>query len=182
MTNSELKAKLQSSLDFLKEELSYVRTGRATPTMLDEIKVNAYGSMLTLKEVGTLSVLDAQTLSVVPWDKSLLKEIAKAIRESQLKLNPAEQGGSVIVPIPQLTEERRLEFVKIVSVKVEECKVAIRHVRNDAMKDIDQAFARKEFGEDEKFSFKEEVEDTVKDFISKADELGDSKKQDLLAK
>jgi ribosome recycling factor len=180
MTISELKAKLARSTDHLKDDLSQVRTGRATPVLIENIPVEAYGAKMTVKELGSINVPDAQNLTVSVWDKGLLSAVASAIRESELKVDPVVDGNVVRVPVPTLTEERRREFVKIVSSKVEEAKNSMRNIRQDAMKDIDKEFADKSIGEDEKFSRKEEVEEAVKEYISEAEELGETKKTDLL--
>ncbi|HSX39619.1 MAG TPA: ribosome recycling factor [Candidatus Saccharimonadales bacterium] len=181
MDANNLKSKLAKSLDHLKSELSQIRTGRATPSLLENIVVDAYGAKMTLKEVGSITLLDPQNLVVAPWDKSLLKAIGTAILESDLKVNPVVDSTQVRVPIPALTEERRKEFVKVVSVKIEECKNSMRNVRQEVMKEIDKDFSDKKIGEDDKFSQKEQVEDVVKDFVSQADTLGEAKKTDLMS-
>ena len=173
MNTTELKAKLVKSLDHLKTELSQIRTGRGSPALLENILVNAYDSKMSIKELGSISVLDSQNLVITPWDKSLLKAIGAAIMESDLKLNPVVDSSQVRVPIPALTEERRKEFTKVVSAKVEEAK--------NAMRDIDKAFTDKLIGEDDKFSQKDDVEKTVKDIVTQADSLGESKKADLMS-
>ncbi|MFZ5425284.1 MAG: ribosome recycling factor [Patescibacteria group bacterium] len=180
MQTLELKKKLNTSIEFLSEELTKLRTGRATPGLIENITVNAYGANMTIKEVGSVTVPDSQLLVISPWDKSLLKNIEKSIRESDLNLNPVVDGDIVRVSIPSLTEERRKEFAKIASSKVEECKQAIRNVRQDAMKAIDKKYADKLIGEDEKFTQREEVEDVVKEYVSKAESLGEAKKKDIL--
>lgn len=180
MNNSELKTKLNSSIEHLKNELSQIRTGRVSPTLLDSVKVNAYGTLMSVREVGTISVLDPQTLQVTPWDKSMLDSIAKAIRESDLHLTPVVQASFVIVPIPSLTEERRKEFTRLVAAKTEETKQGVRNIRQDAMKDIDEAFDNKEFGEDEKFTLREEVEKTVKNCVEEIEEIAEQKKEDIM--
>jgi len=181
MNAAELKLKLSKSIEFLKSELSQVRTGRASPSLIEDVLVEAYDSKMTVKELGTILVSDPQNLVVSPWDKTLLKSIAKGIRESGLGLNPVDEPDRVRIPIPTLTEERRLELTKLVSIKVEECKNSLRSTRQDAMKDIDKEFADKKIGEDDKFSMKEEVEKTVKNFVEQADELSEAKKKELLA-
>lgn len=181
MNISELKIKLSKSIDFLKSELSQIRTGRASPSLIEAVLVDAYDSKMSIKELGTITVMDSQNLVVSPWDKALLKPIAKAVRESGLGLNPIDEPDRVRIPVPALTEERRTELSKMVSVKVEECKNSLRNVRQDAMKDIDKDFADKNISEDEKFSQKEEVEKTIKGFVEQADELGETKKKELLA-
>lgn len=180
MTIPELKAKLKSALDHLEFELSQIRTGRATPTLIENIPVEAYGTKMTVKEIGSITVLDPQNLIVSPWDRTLAQAVAGALRNSELKVNPIVDGGNVRVPIPALTEERRKEFAKIVSARVEETKMAMRNVRQDAMKDIDKEFADKLIGEDEKFSRRDDVEKVVKEFVDQADLIGESKKEDLL--
>lgn len=180
MTIPELKAKLKKTLEHLEFELSQIRTGRATPTLLENITVDAYGTKMTVKELGSITVLDSQNLLVTPWDKGLASAIAGSIRDSELKVNPIIDAGSIRVPIPALTEERRKEFAKIVSTRVEETKGSMRNIRQDAMKDVDKEFADKLIGEDEKFSKREDVEKSVKEFVDQADEMGESKKEDLM--
>jgi len=135
---------------------------------------------MRIKELGSIIVSDAQTIVISPWDKGLLKSIEKAIRESRQSLNPATDGDVVRLPIPALTEDRRKEFVKTSSSRVEEGKNSMRNVRQDAMKDIDKSFSDKTISEDEKFAQKEEVEDVVKEFINKAEELGENKKNEIM--
>jgi len=180
MNSSELKTKLNKTLEFLKSELSQIRTGRASPAFVETLTVDAYGSKMSIKELGSITALDSQTLLISPWDKNLVKEISKSITESDLKINAVVDGNSVRVPFPALTEERRKEFTKLASSKVEDCKTSIRSVRQDAMKDIDKAFSEKLIGEDEKFTQRDEVDKIVKEYSEKADELGEAKKQDLL--
>jgi len=180
MNTSELKLRLSKSIDFLKTELSQVRTGRASPSLIEAIMVEAYDSKMSIKELGTIVVMDSQNLAVAPWDKTLLKPISKAVRESGLGLNPVDEPDRVRIPVPSLTEERRLDLTKMVSGKVEECKSSLRNVRQDAMKDIDKDFTDKNISEDEKFTQKEEVEKIVKSFIEQTDELSEAKKAELL--
>lgn len=179
MTSSELKSKLQKSLDFLQSELTQIRTGRANPALLEDIQVVAYESTMTLRELGSITLSDSHTIMITPWDKGLLSAIAKAIRDSEHKLNPVEVGTNLKVPIPPLTEDRRLELVKLVTQKVEEAKQSFRNIRQDAMKDIDKEFDSKSISEDEKFTQRDEVEEVVKEFVEKADEMGDTKSSEL---
>lgn len=180
MNIAELKTKLTKSVDFLNSELAQIRTGRASPALLDEISVDAYGTKMSVRELGSISLLDTQNLVVIPWDKGLLKAISKAIRESNLNLNPVDEADRVRVPVPALTEERRKELAKIVSTKVEDCKSALRNTRQEAMKDVETAFTNKEIGEDDKFRQKEEIEKTVKSFVDQADTAGEEKKDELM--
>lgn len=180
MNISELKSKLEKTIEYLQGELSKVRTGRASPSMLEEVKVNAYGSKMSIKELGSISVVDAQNMIIAPWDKTLIDSIVKSIREGELNLNPFKDGDIVRVPVPDLTEERRKELAKVVATKVEEVRNSIRSIRQDVMKDIDVAFTNKEISEDEKFSKKEDVEELVKSYTEKATSAGESKKNELL--
>lgn len=180
MTINEYKEKLEKTLEFLKGELSQIRTGRVSPSLIENISVDAYGSKMLLKELGSISTMDSQNLVVSPWDKGLIQPIAKAIRESELKLNPVDESDRIRVPVPSLTEERRKEFTKIVSTRVEECKNAMRNHRQEGIKDVEKQFSEKSIGEDEKFRLKEEYDKLIKDYSGKADEMGDSKKSDLM--
>lgn len=180
MSQTEIKVKLEKSLEFFRLELSQIRTGRANPSLIENIDVDAYGTKMKLKELGSISLLDNQNLVVMAWDKGLLGAIAGAITESELKLNPIPEQDRVRVPIPALTEERRKEFTKIVSTKAEETKNAMRSIRQDAMKDVDKEFTDKKIGEDDKFRLKEEIEKIVKDYVSKVDEFAETKKSDLM--
>jgi len=180
MTSSELKNRQSKSIDFLKSELSQIRTGRANPSLIEDVEVDAYDSKMALKELGSVTLADAQTIMVTPWDKSLIPEIEKAIRESEAKLNPVEVGGNLKVPVPTLTEDRRKELVRLVSQKAEDCKQSIRNIRQDAMKDIDKEFDDKVISEDEKFTQKEKAEDVTKDFVEQADSIGEAKSRELM--
>jgi ribosome recycling factor len=180
MTKLELKSKFDKSIEHLQEELGKVRTGRASPAILESVKVKAYDTTMNVREVGSITVLDPQNLVVSPWDKSLLNEIAKGIRDGGLGLNPIVDGDLVRVPIPDLSEERRTELTKVVATKVEEVKNAMRNVRQEAMKEIEAQFSAKQIGEDEKFRLKEETDAVTKEYTDKAEELAEQKRKDLL--
>jgi ribosome recycling factor len=172
---------MERSLEYLQGELSKIRTGRASPALIEEIKVTVYDSKMAIRELGSITVSDSQNLVVSPWDKNLADQIAKAIRESDLDLSPFVDDDLVRVPLPDLTEERRKEMTKRVTNKVEELKSSIRNIRQEAMKDIDKQFEDKEISEDEKFDTKEEVDGIAKEFTDKVEELGENKKKDLLS-
>jgi ribosome recycling factor len=181
MPKSELIKKLDIALDFFKTDISQVRTGRANPVVIEELTVEVYGSKMKVKELGTISVPEPQLIVVSPWDKSVLQIIDKAIRESELKLNPVTADGVIRIPIPPLSQERREEFAKMVSTKMELARQTIRNIRQEAIKDIEKSFADKAIGEDEKFTQKEEVEKLIKDETTEVGELGDAKREDILA-
>jgi len=180
MNKSELKSKLDKSVEFLKNDISNVRTGRATPSLVADVAIDAYGSKMTIKELGSIALLDNKTIAVTPWDRSLIGAIAKGIREGDLGLNPAEDSDRVRIPVPALTEERRKELAKVVGSKGEESKQAIRNIRQDTMKEIDKSFTDKLIGEDEKFTQKDDVEKIVKEYVEQIDKICDAKKQELM--
>ena len=136
MTIAEIKntaeAKMSKSVEAFKAELHKIRTGRAHPGILDQVHVDYYGSMVPISQVANLTLLDARTIGVQPWEKTMAAKIEKAIRESDLGLNPAAQGELLRVPMPALTEERRRDLTKVVRHAGEECRIAVRNVRRDA--------------------------------------------------
>src|SRR3989344_912282 len=180
MELSELKLKLNASIDHLKNELSQVRTSRATNSLVEDIAVQAYGANMKIKELGTITTPDAQMIVITPWDKNLIKDIDTAVRNAGLGLNPVPDSQVLKVPIPPLTEDRRKEFVKLVTEKTEVIKNTMRNIRQDAMKDIDRALENKEITEDDKYSAKEEIEAIVKDHVEKIEALEEQKKRELL--
>lgn len=180
MTKKEFESQLEISLEQLKEDLAQIRTGRVTPAILDSVKVEAYDSKMSIQEIGSVTLLNASTLVIVPWDKSLLSNISKAIQESDIQVTPIVEGDRVRLPFPGLTEERRKEFARVVSDKVEECRQRLRRVRQDAMKAIDKMFSDKEIGEDEKFQTKDDLEEIVKDSNESVDKIGDKKIQEIM--
>ena len=180
MTKKELETQLEISLKLLKEDLAQIRTGRVTSAILDSVKVEAYDSKMSLQEIGSVTSLNASTLVIVPWDKSLLQNISKAIQESDIQVTPIVEGDLVRLSFPGLTEERRKEFARVVSDKVEECSQRIRRVRQDAMKEVDKMFSDKEIGEDEKFQIKEDLEEAVQKSNENVDSVGDKKIQEIM--
>ena len=180
MTKNELIKKLDSAIEFFKTDISQVRTGRASPTLIEDMGIEAYGTVMKVKELATISVPEPQLIVVSPWDKSVLALIDKAIRNSDLKLNPVSADGVLRIPIPPLSEERREEFAKVINTKMEQARQSMRNIRQDAIKEVEKLFADKEIGEDDKFAQKEEVEKIVKDKISEVTEIGESKRQAIL--
>jgi len=175
MSNPKLKSKLDKSVDFLKSELTQIRAGRASPTLVEDVEVNIYNSKMTLKELGSITLQDSQTIIVSPWDKKILETIVSAIRDGKLNLNPTVIGDVVRIPLPPLTEERRIELTKLVSQRVEESKTSIRNIRQDVMKSVD-----KNISDDEQFAQRKEIEEVVKEYVAMVDEIGDAKKKGLL--
>jgi len=176
-TNEDRK-KMTDVIERFKEEMKKVRTGRAHPDMLSGIKVEAYGQFMPLNQVANVTAADATLLVITPFDPSTIQNIASAIRADQtLGLNPADDGRVIRVPIPALTEERRKEIVKTASAKVEQAKVALRNVREDARKAIKIA---EEMGEDMKKRAEKEIDDLTKEFSDKVDAEFKAKSDEIM--
>ncbi|MBQ6414120.1 ribosome recycling factor [Candidatus Saccharibacteria bacterium] len=174
----EDRKKMESVVERFDSEMKKVRTGRAHPDMLAGIKVEAYGQFMPLNQVANVTASDATLLVVTPFDPTNIKSISEAIRNDQsLGLNPADDGRIIRVPIPSLTEERRKEIVKNASAKVEEAKVAIRNVREDARKAVKIAA---EMGEDVKKRAEKEIDELTKEFNDKIDAAFKSKSQEIM--
>lgn len=181
MNTSELKSRLEKSVEFLESDLRQIRTGRVSPALISDIQVEAYpGSFMTIKEVGSINVMDSHNLAVVPWDRGVLESIVSAIKGSDLGVSAIQEADRVRVSVPSLTEERRVEFAKDASEKVESCKSSMRNIRQEVMKDIDRDFSDKIITEDEKFKQRETTEEIIKEFISRADDIGEDKKMEIL--
>lgn len=180
MLFKELNNKLTLTLEFLAAELTKIRTGKAAGVLVEDIEVDVYGSKMKIKELASISTPDPQTIIVSPWDKSIIKDVAKALQESSLGLNPIVGADSIKLVVPPLTEERRKELIKVVNEKLEECKNSMRNIRQEAMKQIDKAFSQKEIGEDDKYNQRQEVEDIFKEFAERAEKVAEMKRQDIL--
>lgn len=182
MKIAELREKIDQRFSHLKNELTLIRTGRATTALVENIKVDAYegASALTIKELATISLPDAATITVHPWDLHLLPKIEEAIRKSPGGLSPVVFDDLIRINLPPLSAERRQEFVKVVKTKVEECKVEIRQIRQDEMKAIDEMEQNGVLSEDERFRQREEVEKIVKEKTHEVEALGLSKEAELL--
>lgn len=175
------EAKMARSIESLKGELQKVRTGRAHPGILDQVHVEYYGSMVPISQVANVSLLDARTISVQPWEKGMGAKIEKAIRESDLGLNPSAQGDLLRVPMPPLTEERRKELTKVVRHEGEDAKVAVRNVRRDANEHAKKLLKDKEIGEDDERRSLEEVQKITDRTIAEIDRLIAAKEAEIMA-
>uniref|UniRef100_A0A832G2U3 Ribosome-recycling factor n=1 Tax=Ignavibacterium album TaxID=591197 RepID=A0A832G2U3_9BACT len=176
----DAKNRMDKTLETLRSELAKVRTGKATTTLLDGIKVDYYGTMTPLNQVGNLTVLDAHTLSITPWDKSMVPVIEKAILEANLGFNPVSDGTNLKIPVPPLTEERRKDFVKIVKKFGEDAKVAIRNVRRDANEHLKREQKEKKMSEDELKIAEDEVQKLTDQHIKMIDELLKHKEKEIM--
>jgi ribosome recycling factor len=173
--------KMQQSIEAFKNSLSKVRTGRANPGLLDSVQVDYYGSMVPISQVANVSLLDARTISVSPWEKGMGAKIEKAIRDSDLGLNPSSQGDLIRVPMPPMTEERRKELTKVVRNEGEHSKVAIRNLRRDANDGVKKLVKDKLASEDEERRATDDVQKFTDRFISEVDKLVAAKEQDIMA-
>ena len=173
--------KMHQSLESLKGSLSKVRTGRPNPQILDTVHVEYYGSMLPLSQVANLSLLDARTIGVAPWEKGMGAKIEKAIRESDLGHNPQSQGDLIRVPMPAMTEERRKELTKVVKGEGEGAKVAIRNLRRDANEHVKKLVKDKLASEDDERRSQDDIQKLTDRMIGEVDRLVASKEQDILA-
>jgi ribosome recycling factor len=173
--------KMAKSVDAFKNELHKIRTGRAHPGLLDQVHVEYYGSMVPLSQVANVSLLDARTITVQPWEKGMGAKIEKAIRESDLGLNPAAQGDLLRVPMPALTEERRKELVKVVRHAGEEAKIAARSVRRDANEHLKKLLKDKLATEDEERRAQEGVQRLTDGTIAEIDRLVHGKEAEVMA-
>jgi len=173
--------RMHKSLDALKADLGKVRTGRAHAGLLDHISVDYYGSQTPIPKVANVSVLDARTLGVSPWEKKMLGAIEKAIRESDLGLNPASQGDMVRVPMPALTEERRRDLIKVIKHEGENAKVAVRNARRDANHALKELLKSKSISEDEERRAQEEIQKLTDKHIADIDKMIAAKEAELMA-
>ena len=173
--------KMGKSVDSFKNELHKIRTGRAHPGLLDQVHVEYYGSMVPISQVANVTLLDARTISVQPWEKGLGGKIEKAIRESDLGLNPASQGDLIRVPMPALTEERRKELTKVVRNAGEDARIAARSVRRDANEQLKKMLKDKLVPEDEERRAQDEVQRLTDRTIAEVDRLVQGKEAEVMA-
>ncbi len=172
--------RMKKSLEVIQSELASVRTGKATTALLDGIKVESYGQLVPLKQVGNVSVKDSKTLMVQLWDKSVVANAEKAIRESGMGLNPATEGQSIRVPIPPLTEERRREYVKLVKKFAEDAKVSLRNIRRDAIQAIEKAEKEKAITEDDKNRGKKDADSLTQRYEKLIEETVAKKEKEIM--
>ncbi|GAA6141245.1 ribosome recycling factor [Hydrogenophaga sp. 5NK40-0174] len=177
---STAERKMQQSIETFKGNLTKIRTGRANPQILDTVEVDYYGSMVPISQVANLSLLDARTIGVSPWEKGMGAKIEKAIRDSDLGLNPAAQGDLIRVPMPPMTEERRREMTKLVRSEGEHAKVAVRNIRRDANEAVKRMLKDKEVTEDDDRRSQDDIQKMTDKRISEIDELVASKEKDIM--
>ncbi len=185
MTIADIKktteTKMEQSIAAFKNNLGKIRTGRANPALLDAVQVEYYGSMVPLSQVANVALLDARTISVQPWEKGMGAKIEKAIRESDLGLNPASMGDLIRVPMPPMSEERRKEMTKLVKSEGEHAKVAVRNLRRDANESVKKLVKDKDATEDDQKRSEADIQKMTDKRIAEIDQLIAAKEQDIMA-
>lgn len=176
----KLKAELEKNWNFFKNEISTLSVGRATPHLVEGIEIEAYGSMVPLKQVATINIPDPRTLSIQPFDRSQIKDIEKAIIAANLGFTPNNNGQAVIINVPQPTEERRKELTKVLGKILEDARVGVRGAREDAMKEIKAQEKAGDLSEDERFTLQEEIQKMVDEANKKLEEEAERKEKEIM--
>ena len=176
----DAETRMGKSVDSLRTELTKIRTGRAHPSLLDHLTVEYYGAATPLSQVANISVEDSRTLSITPWEKDMVKAIEKAIMKSDLGLNPATAGTVIRIPMPQLTEERRHDLVRVVRKEAEGGRTAVRNIRRDANSDFKDLLKEKEITEDEAHQAEDSVQKLTDSYVAKIDEVLAIKEKELM--
>lgn len=179
-THADAEQRMGKAVDALKRELATVRTGRANPALLEHLRVDYYGTPTPLQQLATVMVPEARMLTIQPWDKGSMEAIEKAIQRSDLGLTPSNDGTIIRLVIPQLTEDRRKDMVRIVHKKIEDGRIAIRNVRRDAHEMLRDLQREKEISEDDEKRAQEQLQKITDHFVSRADGIGSEKEQELL--
>lgn len=177
---SSLSPKFSQAIDFFRKDLSSLRTGRANPGLLDSIQVDAYGSKMALNAVGNIAVADGHSLTISPWDKGVMKDIEKALVAADLGLGVVNEGDKIRLTVPSLTEENRKELVKKLNGKMEEVRITVRQIREEAKNAIEQAFEDKEISEDDKFRFIKELDEAVAKQNDEVKSIRDQKEKEIM--
>ena len=176
----QAEKRMKKAVEAARRELAKIRTGKATPALLETVPIECYGSQMPLNQLASISAPEARLLVVQPWDKSTIGDIVKGIQKSELGLNPTDDGNVLRVPVPPLTEERRRELVKVVGQKVEECRVAIRNIRRDSRESLKKMMKASEISEDAERRAESELQELTDTHIKSADELFHHKEQEIM--
>lgn len=179
-TIKKSESQMKKSVNFLKEELSSIRAGKANPKLVDKIQVSYYGTMTPISQVATISVPEARLIVIQPWDASIIKDIEKAILVSDLGINPSNDGKLIRLAIPQLTEERRKEILKLVKKEIESSKIAVRNIRRDSIDIFKKQEKASELSEDELKKAEDEIQKLTDKYIDNIDEIFKEKEKEIL--
>lgn len=174
------KGNFEKIIEHFREDLKSVRTGRANAALVDRVMVDSYGTLTPLQHVASVSVPDARTIMISPWDKSVLKEIEKAIVNAQLEVNPVNDGTVIRIVIPALTEEVRKNLIKVVGQKCETARVALRGVRDDVKEEVLKQEKNKEITEDDRYSLLEELDKMTREYTGQVDDIGKKKEEEVM--
>ena len=177
---SDTSTKMDRAIDAFKRDLTQLRTGRATTAMVENVEVDYYGNMTPLKQIASISIPDARAIMIQPWDVGSLREIEKSLMSSEMGFNPSNDGATITVAIPQLTQERRLEMVKLLKRKVEDGKVSVRNVRRDSLESLRKLERDKSISQDDGRRAQEQLQKTTDGFTKQIDETGSAKEAEIL--
>lgn len=182
MDENLIRSRMQKAVEELSTDVASIRTGRATPGLVDNIEVAVYGGTqkMTLREIASITAPDTQMIVIEPWDKSIIGEIRKGLLEANVGLNPNIDGEMIRIVLPPMTGEDRERYVKLLSQKLENARVVIRQIRGDAMQAIKKGFEAKEITEDQKFGQEKKAQELTDEFVAKIETIGETKKQELL--
>tara|TARA_B100000941_G_scaffold274160_1_gene235076 strand:- start:74 stop:628 length:555 start_codon:yes stop_codon:yes gene_type:complete len=172
--------KMDKTLNNLKKEYLGLRTGRASASLLEPVAVDAYGAKVPINQVGNINVPESRLITVQVWDESLVQSVEKAIRNSELGLNPMIEGNNIRVPIPELSQERRIEIVKVASKYSEDAKITVRNIRRDAMDKIKEEEKQKSISKDDSFQFSEQIQKLTDKYVEKIENIFQDKEKDIL--
>ncbi len=173
------KPSFDKAIEHLEKEISTLRTGRATPALVEDIKVDSYGMMQPLKSVASITVQDAKTILVSPWDKTVVPAIDSALRKSDIGLNPVNDGVVLRIPLPELTHDRRQDLIKVLHNKLEQARITVRKIREDVRNELDKLEKLKEISEDDRYVAQEGLEKMVKSFNAQVKEIGEKKEKEI---
>ena len=179
-TTIKLKEDLEKNDDYFRDEIVTLNVGRATPSLIEDLMVDYYGTPTPLKQVATINIPDSKNILVQPWDKGQLKEIEKTIISAQLGFNPSNDGVAIRITIPQPTEERRKDLVKHLHNLLEKAKISMRNIREEAVKEIKRMEKEKEIGEDERFTKQDEIQKIVDEYGKKLEEETEKKEKEIM--
>ncbi|MFA6106250.1 MAG: ribosome recycling factor [Patescibacteria group bacterium] len=181
--NKYIQAKnndLKDAIEFFKKDISSLRTGRANPSLLDGVMIDSYGVKTPIQNVASITVADGRSMTITPWDKSVLKEAEKGIVDANLGVGVVNEGDKLRISIPMMTEENRRELVKKLNEKMEKGRVSLRQARDDIKNSIEEAFKKKEVSEDDKFKFITELDEAIRDYNEQLKALRDGKEKDIM--
>ncbi|MFN8514961.1 MAG: ribosome recycling factor [Thermomicrobiales bacterium] len=176
----DAKSRMEKAMEALQRELVAVRTGRASPSLVERVQVEQYGTEMPLNQLANIAAPEARMITITPWDKGSLGAIEKALRKSELGFNPTNDGTMIRIAIPPLTEERRKQMVKVVHTKVEDAKIAVRNIRRDAIAQAKEFKDEKMIGEDEERRAETQIQEITNKFTARADEIGKDKEREVM--